>query len=472
VLFVSAGLSGVLLFLADFPVHAWPLGAVALVPLIAALARARAAGRPGARGVALAAAVFGIAYHAPLLAVLRLPFVLGVPLALALTVLWVVTWLLVWWSQRAEPLRAAVCAGAAAALVEWSSTTLIPVWGTAQSFVRTWSAWPPLMQLAALGGVSALAFALVAWQTLLARSIVDGGRWRTRAAAGAVVLAAAVIGFGQLRARAAAPASVRVAAVGWRTGDAEALGPRGRPDTMFRLYEPLAGEAAAAGARVIVSPETGFVLTGADRASTFERLGQLARRHHAWLVVGYLDRDRRENRAALIDPTGARAADYQKTHLIPFLERTHPGAGDLVQVALDGAGAPAVAGAMICQDDNFADLARRYGRRGVALVAVPTYDWSYVAPYHFENSRFRAVEGGYGIVRAAADGVSAVTDARGHVLAARNHLERGAGVVVADLPLHPGGTPYSGAAGASVPFVWLALLALFGLRRARGEAPA
>jgi apolipoprotein N-acyltransferase len=349
--------------------------------------------------------------------------------------------------------------------MEWASATLVPVWGTAQSFVRTWSASPAVMQVTALGGATALVFVVVAWQALAARVVVSGGSARRSAAVALVLLGAAVVGAGQHRASAPAPGArtLRVAAIGWRSGEAQALGRRGDPGPTLALYEPLLGQAAAAGARLVVSPEVGFTLGGERTAETLARLGALARRHRVWLVVGYFDRDHRDNHAALIGPDGARAGDYRKTHLIPLLERYRAGDGRLVTADLGGG---AAAGAMICQDDNFTDLARGYGRRGVALVAVPTFDWAEVAPYHYESSRFRAVEAGYGVVRAAVDGTSAITDARGHVLAERNHLAAGRGVVIADLPLHAGGTLYA-TAGAFVPLLWIAVLLVVAVRSAR-----
>jgi len=56
---------------------------------------------------------------------------------------------------------------------------------------------------------------------------------------------------------------------------------------------------------------------------------------------------------------------------------------------------------MICQDDNFTDLARGYGRLGVPLLAVPTNDWPAIRAFHLQSSAFRAIENGYAIARAA-----------------------------------------------------------------------
>ncbi len=99
---------------------------------------------------------------------------------------------------------------------------------------------------------------------------------------------------------------------------------------------------------------------------------------------------------------------------------------------------------MICQDDNFTDLARGYGQLATQLVAVPTHDWREVANYHFENSRMRPLENRYAVIRAAIDGVSAIVSARGEVLAQTDHFGEGARVTMANVPVYPGGSTYSG----------------------------
>jgi len=77
-------MSGLLLFLADFPVHAWPLQAVALLPWCLALVRLR----PGLWTGLGAGFCLGLCYTGPLVVALEFPILLGLGLALYLTVLW------------------------------------------------------------------------------------------------------------------------------------------------------------------------------------------------------------------------------------------------------------------------------------------------------------------------------------------------------------------------------------------------
>jgi apolipoprotein N-acyltransferase len=132
-------------------------------------------------------------------------------------------------------------------------------------------------------------------------------------------------------------------------------------------------------------------------------------------------------------------------------------AGDGTLLVVDVAGVKT--GTMICQDDNFTDLARGYGRAGVDLLIVPTNDWREVAPYHLDSNRFRAIETGAAILRAASNGVSALVSPRGELLASHDHNSGGAGVVVAELPVGRARTPYAFAGDWPMLVLALALLA-------------
>ena len=160
-----------------------------------------------------------------------------------------------------------------------------------------------------------------------------------------------------------------------------------------------------------------------------------------------------------MDGRGSCRLDYEKTHLIALVEGYKKGSGALQSCPVGGG--PRV-GLMICQDDNFTDLARGYGRAGAALLAVPTNDWKQVKDFHLENSIFRAVENGYAVVRAASNGVSAIVSPRGELLARRDHFRDGPGLILARVALRGGPTPYS-LAGDWPPLVGLLLLVVGGI---------
>ncbi len=425
--------SGALLYAADHPVHAWPLAAIALVPWFWALGTLE---RGHVLRGALLGATLGVAYTAPLAAGLHFPLAFAALQVALLSALWMLSGALAATALRTPGALGALGAAAAVALVEWAGFSLVPIWGTAQSFARTWSAAPPIASVVAYAGVGGLVLVVAGAQALLSRVL-----WQplTRFSSGVslciLVIAVAVCAFD--RATATGP-MLRVAAAGWSD---EALRARGADDAGERLFEriaaPLVREATSRGARLIVLPETAFQPEDPD--ALLARFVPLARASDALIVVGLFDRKRRENRAAFVRGSGVHPVQYRKTHLVPTVETYPPGDGTLVQVAFAGARV----GALICQDDNFTDLARGHGRARANVLAVPTNDWAEVAPYHLENSLLRPIEEGYALVRAASDGTSVIADASGAVLVAGEHLREGAAVLVADVPLTAGGTLYA-----------------------------
>jgi hypothetical protein len=77
---------------------------------------------------------------------------------------------------------------------------------------------------------------------------------------------------------------------------------------------------------------------------------------------------------------------------------------------------------MICHDDNYTDISRRYGAKSAGIVVVPTNDWAHVRKAHFQNSIHRAIESRFAIVRAASYGISAIISPTGKRLAVSDHL--------------------------------------------------
>ncbi|MCK4999652.1 MAG: hypothetical protein KAS23_08955, partial [Anaerohalosphaera sp.] len=115
------------------------------------------------------------------------------------------------------------------------------------------------------------------------------------------------------------------------------------------------------------------------------------------------------------------------------------GDGDLKTIDIDGIGV----GGMICHDDNFTKMTRRYGRSNVGVVALPTADWTTVRKIHMQSSTSRAIESRYAIVRGAANGISAVISAKGKVLDQMDHYTQGPGYVIANVNVYDNKTIYS-----------------------------
>jgi apolipoprotein N-acyltransferase len=183
-------------------------------------------------------------------------------------------------------------------------------------------------------------------------------------------------------------------------------------------------------------PGNGLLLTGAIRV-----VPPGERHYRAW------------NSLLAIDPAGAVAATYDKRHLVPFgeflplrglmslvgLDRLSvgdvdfsPGVGPAV---LNLAGLPPVR-VLICYEAIFpAEIALPGEPRAAWLLNVTNDAWfgNSSGPYqHLAMARWRAVEQGVPLVRAANTGISAIVDAHGRV---RASLALGtAGVIDGPLP--------------------------------------
>jgi len=435
---------GLALFASDAPVGWWPLQLVAFLPLLLAVRRTHCRWHAAATGAA-----FALGFGVPFMVVLAFPWWASAAELVYVSLTWALAavglhcvreWREPWRSLASAAVVVAVC---------WLDLAPWSQWGSAQLFTRVWSAAPWAAQIGAWTGPLGLPLVVVALQGLTLALVAEPARRPAVAAALMAVLLPPVlasVGAGREEPKGA----LRVAAIGWPSVSIDARAPAD-PDELFRsVIDPLLARAVREGARLVLLPEVSVALKGDERARLFDRLGRWARDYGVVIGLGFGDLDRNENRLVLLGRDGKPLAEYGKTHLIRGVEAWADGTTGPVRVELDGWRV----GVMICQDDNFPDGVRDHARAGANLVLVPTWDWKEVAPYHRENSLLRPIEGHYGLVRAAKNGSSLIADAHGRVLAERDHLAEGPGLVLADLPLYAGGSLY-GVAGD-----WLVLLSV------------
>jgi apolipoprotein N-acyltransferase len=456
-----SALSGLLLFLSDFPVHAWWIQSVALVPWLYGILKFKPKWASLLSGLCA-----GICYIVPLMVLLDFPFLMGGPLAVYFCVLCMLLSLGFTWTARWPSVLGALGVGAVGVILEWAEFNLVPVFGTAQSFARVWSACPWCIQFTALTGMTGLVFVLLASQALAVNLFLHKESRKWTATALVLVIGLPLI-FNTVWWTRAPIGSIRVAAMGWTREDIAERGVKEFDRRLNDFWFPMANEAVSKGARLVISPETGFWLSPEQREVALSRVRDFAKEHDVTVGFGYFDDENNENHLAFLTPEGGPPAVYKKTHLIPGIESYTAGDGERVTGSVGGY----ALGGMICQDDNFTDLSRQSGRSGTQIVALPTNDWLQVKNYHLENSLFRPVENRYAIVRAATNGISVIATARGEVLARRDHFEDGPGIIVADLPVYSGRTPYAfvGDWPAWAGLIFLALAWWFRRRLTRVE---
>lgn len=155
----------------------------------------------------------------------------------------------------------------------------------------------------------------------------------------------------------------------------------GDPAANLAAIERAAGEAAAAGAHLLIAPElavTGYGAGDAIRAlaepldgAAVDRLARSAGGSGLSIACGIAERDGETlyNSAVLVDGAGRRTV-YRKSHLYGPYERGlfAPGQPAAVTASLGGV----ETGLLICYDVEFPENVRRLARAGVQLVVVPT----------------------------------------------------------------------------------------------------
>ncbi|MGE0122559.1 MAG: apolipoprotein N-acyltransferase [Vicinamibacterales bacterium] len=346
----------------------------------------------------------------------------------------------------------------------------------------------PVVQLASLIGVYGLSWYLVAHSTLIAVVIIGTPAQRVRAGIAAVALLAAVSIWGGLRladgalTRAGTPLAVALVQANIR--QEEKWDERMAPE-IERRYDRLTRQAAAAGAEVVLWPESATPYYFNEAPSRAAAVRALVRDTGTPLLFGTDEIERGQppryyNSAFMLAPDGAVAAVYRKMQLVPFGEFVPLRSmlffvSPLVEGVSDFSPGDRVtmlpmaghmASTAICYEIVYPHLAREAVRQGAELLTTITNDAWYgdsSAPYqHFALASLRAVEQGRYLARAANTGISGVVDPYGRVIGATRVFEEA--VVVAEVRALRGRTVYAtigdlvaeialGVAGLTV--VWL-----------------
>ncbi|MBW8880401.1 MAG: hypothetical protein JF615_02950 [Asticcacaulis sp.] len=344
------------------------------------------------------------------------------------------------------PLAALVLPAMAAGL-EWLTMTLSPH-GAAGSLAYSQSDLPAVIQVAAVGGVPAVAFVMLLPGSL-AGLILSRARPLAETAIAVGITAVGAVGLalwsGQ---RLAAPAPARsipavMVASDRFPGIAEEWA------AVWAVYEPVLAQQAPAGG-LVVMPEKMAVLDDSAAKTAAHDLSTVAVARHATLVAGLEVRDKPlyHNRAVVAGPDGS-VVWYDKQRLVPGLEsRDAPG-----RTPLFFATGGRRQGVAICKDMHIPSIGRQYAGH-VAVMTVPAWDFGDDGWMGARMTALRAVEGGYSIARSARHGFVGAYDSRGRVIAERASTD-GVTVVRAELPV-AGETTFYGRFGDIFGMVCLA----------------
>ena len=300
-------------------------------------------------------------------------------------------------------------------------------------------------QLAALGGVAFVTFALT-WTAAIA-----AWAWVRRAdarAIGGVTLAVALVltglsGVSVLRARLLPPPRANVTIAGLlpdrtlrQALERQTRDMHGDPSASLiaastALNEDLISRtrtAASQGAQIVVWPETAARLLKHDEPSFVAEITSLSHQTGAFIFASYgtlnpgAERPF-ENRVAVVSPTSGLVATFDKAHPIVGTEANSVRAGPAVLPSVETPFGRI--GVIICHDADFPRFVRQARQRQVDLLINPADDWPTIQDLHANMARYRAVENGLTLVRIA-NGISFVADPTGRIQAQTNSFAGGA----------------------------------------------
>jgi apolipoprotein N-acyltransferase len=445
--------SGVLLALARPPFDLGPLAFIALVPLFVAWRDSRPRGR------AALAFIAGVVYHGILVSwTWYFGAVAIVPLVAALAGYWALVGASVGWfasrDMRAPWLTASLWVLADAMVARFPLQGFS--WGEAAYALHD---LPVARDVASVGGIALVTFAIVATNGLLADAVPhvrDLADWApaarrraqqalTRAGAGlcAIVLVTGVIVVGRPQPTPAGTLRVAVLQGNDKNRDLTQAEEDAR-------YLPKSHFALAQGVEdpidLIVFPESSMDEDPRTDSVLGVPLRRLAVKHHAWVLANAVA-DAPDGRAlnlnVLYGPDGTVEGTYAKRHLVPYGERVplrkflESKIGALRRIPRDFApghkpGLFPIAGfdvaTVICFESAFGYQIRPLVRDGAEVIIVSTNNRSYRrsanSAQHVAIGQMRAAETGRPVVQAAISGISAFIDASGRVHGRTRLFER------------------------------------------------
>ena len=306
--------------------------------------------------------------------------------------------------------------------------------GTAGSIAFGQMGFLPVVQIASVLGAPAIIFLVSLFASTTALALYRGRTlshpWLGYGLAAAILLSC--LGWGQYRLHTVAHGpSVKVGLVAID----EFVGPGMSAGRIGAGYDQAVKDLAAEGAHIVVLPEKIFWLDPDEAAEQREHFSTLAREAGVYLVMGLRlnQADRNRNVSWLFNPSGDLVAEYDKQHMVPYLESDLTPGHETVVRRIDGE----PYGLVICRDMFFTKLGRAYSRLGVAAQLVPAWDFGVDAWWASRVAALRGVEGGYSVVRASRESYLAVSDRYGHILAEKRSAKLPGASILATLPLGP-----------------------------------
>jgi apolipoprotein N-acyltransferase len=199
-------------------------------------------------------------------------------------------------------------------------------------------------------------------------------------------------------------------------------------DKLLDRYMKATREAAAEGARIITWSE-GAVINIKTREEEYEtQIAALADELDIYLFfatavfhpekVGVEDRFI-ENKVLTFDPEGQLLNSYFKNIPVFGVEPSFPGDGTIPVIETPYGNLSPI----ICYDADHPQLIQQVSDQATDMLVVPTGDWKAISPYHTYMAAVRCIENGVSMLKSTSNGLSAVIDHKGRILARHEYFD-------------------------------------------------
>ena len=121
----------------------------------------------------------------------------------------------------------------------------------------------------------------------------------------------------------------------------------------------------------------------------------------------------KRNMNMFIQSNGEIKYNYTKHNLLPFAEVDYFPTDEPLQVVNTKYGKLS---AVICYDVNYPIFINSLSKMNLDILIVPSWDYSSVAEFQSQEARYKAIEGGFNLIKNTADGVVIASDYKGRIL--------------------------------------------------------
>lgn len=184
-------------------------------------------------------------------------------------------------------------------------------------------------------------------------------------------------------------------------------------DSYFSYIESTMEKANKAGAVMITYAEEAFAIEEDDFQPIVNGVSNYARDKNIFVVLSldiHYKNNSNTDTALLISNEGEVLYNYHKQNIIPYTESEYTKwKFDIKRINTTFG----YVGIVICYDIDFPWFINSLVKKPIDILIVPSWDYPGIAEYHSKETRYRAIEGGFNVIKNTANGIVAAFDVKG-----------------------------------------------------------